>query len=115
MPDRLYKRVAGTGLLLLGLLLLGQQQNSLVFAAWLLLGAGAYLITGAMFAIAFTVFMLSIVHYALGNVMLFGAPRPHWFIGLIIVSGAICLWIKGRAFHQRVKDTREDRWKDRNS
>ena len=108
------QRYLGSGLLLLGLLLWGVSENSwLIVASWLCFAVGSYLITHAVFAILFTVTLLSGVQYALGNVFLFGAQRPGVFLALCLTSGLLAIGILFVRFRERIKETHDERWKHR--
>lgn len=108
------RRIAGSAMLLLGLLIWGVSEHpGLVVLSWILFALGSYLITQAVFAILFTVSLLSGVQYALGNVMLFGEIRPAVFASISLIAGLAALAVLLQRFRSRIQETHDERWKDR--
>ena len=103
----LTRRTSGATLMLVGILLTGQESAILNWLAWIALAGGAYLLTEAIFAILVTVFALSLTHYVLTP-----APVYGW---VMLISGVAVAAVSVRRFHSRILATREARWRHRKS
>lgn len=102
------RHAIGGGLILLGLLTYGLNEASLSnTVSWLLMAAGAYLITQAFFAIVFTIFALCVALYFSGQ-----SPGPSTLM-LMLVSGGMAIYALLSRFVMRVRETREQRWQHR--
>ena len=78
-------------------------------AIWIGFAVGAYLITGATFAIFFAACVLAASQVALQ------VPPQRLYLGIALVSGAVCVTMLTRRFRQRIAETRAERWKNRDS
>lgn len=99
-----------TGALILGTCMLawgGTDHWFIIGLVWMGFIVAAYLITGEVFAILFTVCMLATVR------ALLGAEPLQVYVWTAILSGTAALIILGSRFRHRIHATREARWKHR--
>ncbi|MEQ8692626.1 MAG: hypothetical protein RIC89_17550 [Pseudomonadales bacterium] len=77
---------------------------------WIAFALGAYLVTRALFALFFTIALVSGAHLALLGLhgLLFWA-----YVSALTLSTIACVVILGRRFQQRIKETRAERWEHR--
>lgn len=108
MTDNHIRHATGGALILLGLLTYGINETAFVTTvSWLLMAAGAYLITQAFFAIVFTVFALSLALYFSGQ-----STAPTTLV-LMLASGITAIYALVSRFATRIRETRSQRWQHR--
>ncbi|NKC00802.1 MAG: hypothetical protein GKR90_20220 [Pseudomonadales bacterium] len=110
MTENKIRHAFGGAILLLGILTYGYSDQTLFNAAsWILMATGAYLITQAFFAIVFTVFAVSLALYFSGR------NTDQAILVMMIASGSLATYSLVSRFFSRVKETRAERWRHRDS
>ncbi len=111
MKDPLVKRLFGAALLLAAALL-WNPTNPLWLAVftWVAFALGAYLVTGALFALFLSVASVTSIHLAL-----YDMPPDIATVYTVTawLSGGGCLVTLALRFKARIEATREERWKHR--
>lgn len=110
--NHLSLRMAGVALILAVLFVLDLNQNDPANQLWLplLLAAGAFLMTLSAMAVAIAVGTLAISHMDLDSTFWVTASA---YPLLVAFSGAFIGWTLLQRFRQRIKDTHEERWANR--
>ncbi|MBL6815279.1 MAG: hypothetical protein ISQ65_08560 [Pseudomonadales bacterium] len=110
--NNLSLRLAGVVIILAVLFVIDLNVDDAVNQLWLplLLAAGAYLMTLSLMAVTITVATLTFLHMELGAT--FWVPALAYPV-LLAVSSAYIGWVLLKRFRQRIKDTHEERWANR--
>jgi predicted membrane protein len=110
--NNLSLRLAGVVIILAVLFVIDLNIDDAVNQLWLplLLAAGAYLMTLSLMAVAITAATLAFLHMELGaNFWVPAIAYP----ALLIICGLYIAWVLLQRFRQRIKDTHEERWANR--
>ena len=110
--NKLSLRLAGVVIILAVLFVIDLNIDDAVNQLWLplLLAAGAYLMTLSMMAVAITAATLAFLHMELSAT--FWVPAIA-YPALLIICGFYIVWVLLQRFRQRIKDTHEERWANR--
>ena len=110
--NKLSLRLAGVVIILAVLFVIDLNIDDAVNQLWLplLLAAGAYLMTLSLMAVAITAATLAFLHMELSAT--FWVPAVAYPALLTICSFYIA-WVLLQRFRQRIKDTHEERWANR--
>ena len=110
--NNLSLRLAGVVIILAVLFVIDLNVDDAVNQLWLplLLAAGAYLMTLSLMAVTITAATLTFLHMELGAT--FWVPALAYPV-LLAVSSAYIGWVLLKRFRQRIKDTHEERWANR--
>ena len=110
MTDNTTRHAIGGVILLTGLVTYGYSNEPIyITTSWVLMALGAYLITRALFAILFTVFIFSLVLYFTGQ------AANAATLSLMVLTGISSAYVLVKRFRQRIDETREARWAERRS
>ena len=110
--NNLSLRLAGVVIILAVLFVIDLNIDDAVNQLWLplLLAAGAYLMTLSLMAVAITAATLAFLHMELSAT--FWVPAIA-YPALLIICGFYIAWVLLQRFCQRIKDTHEERWANR--
>lgn len=110
--NNLSLRLAGVVIILAVLFVIDLNIDDAVNQLWLplLLAAGAYLMTLSLMAVAITAATLAFLHMELSAT--FWVPAIA-YPALLIICGFYIAWVLLQRFRQRIKDTHEERWANR--
>ena len=110
--NNLSLRLAGVVVISAALFVIDLNVDDAVNQLWLplLLAAGAYLMTLSLMAVAITAATLAFLHMELGAA--FWVPALA-YPALLAVCSAYIGWVLLQRFRQRIKDTHEERWANR--
>ena len=110
--NNLSLRLAGVVIILAVLFVIDLNIDDAVNQLWLplLLAAGAYLMTLSLMAVAITAATLAFLHMELSAT--FWVPAIA-YPALLIICGFYIAWVLLHRFRQRIKDTHEERWANR--
>ena len=110
--NNLSLRLAGVVIILAVLFVIDLNIEDAVNQLWLplLLAAGAYLMTLSLMAVAITAATLAFLHMELSAT--FWVPAIA-YPALLIICGFYIAWVLLLRFRQRIKDTHEERWANR--
>lgn len=110
--NNLSLRLAGVVIILAVLFVIDLNIDDAVNQLWLplLLAAGAYLMTLSLMAVAITAATLAFLHMELSAT--FWVPAIA-YPALLIICGFHIAWVLLQRFRQRIKDTHEERWANR--
>ena len=110
--NNLSLRLAGVVIILAVLFVIDLNIDDAVNQLWLplLLAAGAYLMTLSLMAVAITAATLAFLHMELSAT--FWVPAIA-YPALLIICGFYITWVLLQRFRQRIKDTHEERWANR--
>ena len=110
--NNLSLRLAGVVIILAVLFVIDLNIDDAVNQLWLplLLAAGAYLMTLSLMAVAITAATLAFLHMELSAT--FWVPAVA-YPALSTICGFYIAWVLMKRFRQRIKDTHEERWANR--
>ena len=110
--NNLSLRLAGVVIILAVLFVIDLNINDAVNQLWLplLLAAGAYLMTLSLMAVAITAATLAFLHMELSATFWVTAIA---YPALLIICSFYIAWVLLQRFRQRIKDTHEERWANR--
>ena len=110
--NNLSLRLAGVVIILAVLFVIDLNIDDAVNQLWLplLLAAGAYLMTLSLMAVAITAATLAFLHMELSAT--FWVPAIA-YPALLIICGFYIAWVLLQRCSQRIKDTHEERWANR--
>ena len=110
--NKLSLRLAGVVIILAVLFVVDLNIDDAVNQLWLplLLAAGAYLMTLSLMAVAITAATLAFLHMELSAT--FWVPAIA-YPALLIICCFYIAWVLLQRFRQRIKDTHEERWANR--